>query len=146
MLIAIRSRAGNSEDYVVGNPKGFLEGTFSHGLIKALRQLDVQKLFRAHCTRFKAGNSGGTVLNDKSEVIGVAVAQVKLWTVHQILPCTSNYLTWRYNIEPSRNSRNRYAVISWTVREEVDKRLLLKRYIIRAIVTDYDMVDIRMPL
>ena len=62
--------------YVVGNPKGFLEGTFSHGLISAIRQLDVQKLFQLTAP-ISSGNSGGPVLNDKSEVIGVAVAQVK---------------------------------------------------------------------
>ena len=62
--------------YVVGNPKGFLEGTFSHGLISAIRQLDARKLFQLTAP-ISSGNSGGPVLNDNGEVIGVAVAQVK---------------------------------------------------------------------
>lgn len=61
--------------YVVGNPKGFLEGTFSHGLISAIRQLDTQKFFQLTAP-ISSGNSGGPVLNEECEVIGVAVAQV----------------------------------------------------------------------
>lgn len=62
--------------YVVGNPKGFLEGTFSHGLVSAIRQLDARKLFQLTAP-ISSGNSGGPVLNEEGKVVGVAVAQVK---------------------------------------------------------------------
>lgn len=56
--------------YVAGNPKG-LEGTFSNGIISSRR--DRYKRERLQMTApISPGSSGGPVLNNKSEVIGVS--------------------------------------------------------------------------
>ena len=62
--------------YVAGNPKGFLEGTFSQGIISSIRFEGMEKLIQLTAP-ISSGSSGGPVLNDKSEVIGAAVAQIK---------------------------------------------------------------------
>ncbi len=54
--------------YVVGNPKG-LEGTFSKGVVSNIHSEWIQ--IDAPISR---GSSGGPVLNEKGEVIGVATA------------------------------------------------------------------------
>lgn len=56
--------------YVSGNPLGVLEGTFSDGLISAIREFDGAKLFQVTAP-ISEGNSGGPVLNTRGEVIGV---------------------------------------------------------------------------
>ena len=54
--------------YVAGNPEG-LEGTFSDGLISGIRGHLLQMT-----APISQGSSGGPVLNEKGEVIGVSVA------------------------------------------------------------------------
>lgn len=57
--------------YVVGNPEGF-EGTFSNGIISNIREGHTKKDFLMTAP-ISAGSSGGPVLNNKGEVIGVSV-------------------------------------------------------------------------
>ncbi len=55
--------------YAVGNPRG-LEGTFSNGIISQIRGKGAEKLLQFTASISK-GNSGGPVLNEDGEVIGV---------------------------------------------------------------------------
>ena len=66
--------------YVVGNPLGVIEGTFSEGTISAIRDVDGVKLFQITAP-ISEGNSGGPVLNAQGEVIGVS---------HGIVPAGKN--------------------------------------------------------
>ncbi len=62
--------------YVAGNPQG-LEGTFSDGIISAIRGDSTDdKLFQMTAP-ISQGSSGGPVLNAKGEVIGVSVATLR---------------------------------------------------------------------
>jgi hypothetical protein len=58
--------------WVVGNPKG-LEGTLSKGIISAIRR--AENLIQIDAA-ISPGSSGGPVLNDRGEVVGVAVASI----------------------------------------------------------------------
>jgi S1-C subfamily serine protease len=60
------------EVFVVGNPKGF-EGTFSQGMVSALRGEDFIQI----TAPISAGSSGGPVLNRRCEVIGVVTSTAK---------------------------------------------------------------------
>ena len=58
--------------YVAGNPQG-LEGTFSDGIISAIRGGSADKFFQMTAPISK-GSSGGPVVNARGEVIGVSFA------------------------------------------------------------------------
>lgn len=60
--------------FVVGNPQG-LEGTFSEGIVSAIRDLPGGKLLQISAP-ISAGSSGGPVVSEQGIVIGVAVASV----------------------------------------------------------------------
>ncbi len=61
--------------YAVGNPRG-LEGTFSDGIISSIRLLESGKLIQITAP-ISSGSSGGPVLNQKGEAIGVSVLSVR---------------------------------------------------------------------
>ena len=77
--------------YVVGNPKG-LEGTFSKGIVSAIRAGGDDKLIQIDAS-ISPGSSGGAVLNSKGEVIGVVTwshRDPKAQNLNFVVP--SNYL------------------------------------------------------
>ena len=62
--------------YVAGNPIGFLEGTFSNGIVSGVREFRVDSKRIQITAPISKGSSGGPVLNSKGEVIGVAVSTI----------------------------------------------------------------------
>ena len=69
-------RLGNSDTVqqgddvlLIGNPRG-LEGTVSSGLVSAIRPLNAMRVFQTDAAA-NPGNSGGPMLNDRGEVVGV---------------------------------------------------------------------------
>lgn len=74
---------GNSDEleigepvYAVGNPKGYLEGTFTEGVVSGVREFQVDSKRIQISAPVSEGSSGGPVLNSKGEVIGVAVSKL----------------------------------------------------------------------
>ena len=72
---------GNSDElqigepvYAVGNPKGYLEGTFTEGVVSGVREFQIGNRRIQISAPISKGSSGGPVLNNKGEVIGVAVS------------------------------------------------------------------------
>lgn len=61
--------------YVAGNPKG-LEGTFSNGIISSRRNTDTKERLQMTAP-VSPGSSGGPVLNDKGEVIGISYMTIE---------------------------------------------------------------------
>lgn len=64
--------AVGDEVYAIGNPQG-LEGTFSQGIISAIRRSDGDTILQITAPTSQ-GSSGGPILNGSGEVIGIAVA------------------------------------------------------------------------
>jgi S1-C subfamily serine protease len=60
--------------YVMGNPLG-MEGTFSDGLISGLRPVEGVSMLQISAP-ISPGSSGGPVMNERGEVIGVATMMV----------------------------------------------------------------------
>ncbi len=69
------STAIGDEVFAVGNPKG-LEGTFSQGIVSSIRKTEKNNLLQITAS-ISAGSSGGAILNNKGEVIGVAVGAIE---------------------------------------------------------------------
>ncbi len=68
------SIAIGDEVFAVGNPEG-LEGTFSQGIVSSIRKTDKFNLLQITAS-ISEGSSGGAVLNDKGEVVGVAIGAI----------------------------------------------------------------------
>ena len=62
--------------YVAGNPKGYLEGTFSDGIISGIRKNSTEKQIQMTAP-ISPGSSGGPVLNGTGEVIGVSAMTIE---------------------------------------------------------------------
>jgi len=76
VLLSKRESAEVGETvFAVGNPRG-LEGTFSHGIVSSIREIDGFSLLQITAP-ISPGSSGGPIANEKGEVIGVAVATFK---------------------------------------------------------------------
>lgn len=61
--------------YVVGNPRG-LEGTFSQGLVSGVRNVKGNRYLQITAA-ISEGSSGGPILNESGQVVGIAVASVR---------------------------------------------------------------------
>lgn len=61
--------------YAVGNPLGF-EGTFSQGIISAIRELESRQIIQITAP-ISPGSSGGPILNNKGQVIGMLVSTIE---------------------------------------------------------------------
>lgn len=69
-LGTLKGLAVGDRVYAIGSPKG-LEGTFSDGLVSSIRQGEADTVVQISAP-ISPGSSGGPVLNDRGEVIGVA--------------------------------------------------------------------------
>lgn len=89
--------------YSIGNPKG-LEGTFASGIVSGIRQFDQDSLLQITAP-ISPGSSGGPILNDQGNVIGVAVATFKSGqNLNFAIP--ANCLTKLMSQEASRTNSN----------------------------------------
>src|SRR6185312_915227 len=61
--------------FAIGNPQG-LEKTISTGVVSGVREFESRKLLQI-TNPISPGSSGGPILNDKGEVVGVAVGSLK---------------------------------------------------------------------
>ena len=62
--------------YAVGNPIGFLEETFAPGFISSIRGKDPNRHIQITAP-ISQGSSGGPLLNDKGQVIGIVVGAIE---------------------------------------------------------------------
>jgi S1-C subfamily serine protease len=58
--------------FAIGNPRG-LEGTFSQGIVSSVRDFDDLTLLQITAP-ISPGSSGGPIVDEKGEIVGVAVA------------------------------------------------------------------------
>jgi S1-C subfamily serine protease len=61
--------------YAIGNPKG-LEGTFSQGIVSSVRALGSDRILQI-TTPISPGSSGGPVLDQSGNVVGVSFASIE---------------------------------------------------------------------
>jgi len=75
LALASGSPEIGDEVYAIGNPRG-LEGTFSPGIVSGIRQFEADSLLQITAP-ISRGSSGGPVLNNRGEVVGVAVSAIR---------------------------------------------------------------------
>lgn len=76
--LVLTSTAGTkvgSKVYVIGNPMG-LEGTFTEGIVSAIRKENQSQILQITAP-ISHGSSGGPVLDEEGQVIGVAAALIE---------------------------------------------------------------------
>ena len=73
-LSANISVAVGDDIYAMGNPEG-LEGTFTPGIVSALRKVGDQEYMQITAP-ISHGSSGGAIVNDHGDVVGVAVGSI----------------------------------------------------------------------
>ncbi|MGD0754583.1 MAG: FISUMP domain-containing protein [Bacteroidales bacterium] len=74
LKIATGSVTPGQKVYVIGSPKG-LPASISDGIVSGLRDFEGHKLIQITAP-ISPGSSGGPVLNDNGEVIGVSIGQI----------------------------------------------------------------------
>ena len=60
--------------FALGNPRG-LEGTISNGIVSAVRKIEGRELIQ-HTAPISSGSSGGPILNEKGDLVGIAVSSL----------------------------------------------------------------------
>jgi hypothetical protein len=75
LSISSAERQAGEKVYAVGNPRGLL-GTFSEGIISGFRDIDGTKYLQITAP-ISPGSSGGPVVDEHGEVVGVATAFIK---------------------------------------------------------------------
>jgi S1-C subfamily serine protease len=107
-LLCCRQHPVGARAYVIGSPRG-LDFSISDGLISQVRQIDGYQQYQLSCP-ISPGNSGGPVLNDRGEVIGVtswrkADAQNVSFAVPAAtiarLKVSSPFTPWKHFSEPN---------------------------------------------
>jgi S1-C subfamily serine protease len=73
--LATRQPEIGDDVYVIGNPQG-LEGTFSAGLVSGIRKVESDSVLQITAP-ISQGSSGGPVLNNRGQVVGMAVAAMR---------------------------------------------------------------------
>jgi tetratricopeptide (TPR) repeat protein len=113
--------------YVSGNPKD-LEGTLSHGTVSGPREVGNQKLLQM-TGPISQGGSGGAVINEKGEVIGVSFVTLEDGeSLNFAIP--SNYLkTLLTRLEPAKPFPQRKQLVSATTYFYIgNEKYLMKLY------------------
>lgn len=112
--------------YAIGNPKG-LSGTISDGIISGIRTFDKKKLIQITAP-ISPGSSGGPVVNNNGQVVGVAVGTITDGqNLNFAIPSTNvNYLLslCDNNIQPL--SSNYIKAISQTNIKSINDGVIVK--------------------
>ena len=75
LTLATRPTSPGDEVFAIGNPEG-LENTISEGIVSGVRTADSGSLIQI-TSPISHGSSGGPILNDQGEVIGVAAMTLR---------------------------------------------------------------------